>query len=90
MSQYTDQYEVDPKDYRELGYHMDNRYGIREKKTDWVMTLLLALLNLLMAAGVVGIISMQGKMAAFEARFNDLDNKVNMIAEGRIRIPDGR
>jgi hypothetical protein len=90
MSQYTDQYEVDPKDYRELGYHMDNRYSIRENKPDWVMASLLVMLNLLAAACVVGIISMQGKLAAFEARFNDLENKVDMIAEGRIRIPDGR
>ena len=90
MSQYTDQYEVDPKDYRELGLHMDNRYSIREKKPDWVIASLLVMLNLLAAACVVGIISMQGKLAAFEVRFNDLENKVDMIAEGRIRIPDGR
>ena len=92
MSNDTDAYEVDPRDYRELGFHMDNRYAIHKKKsTDWVMTSLLAMLNVLAAAGVVGIIGMYGKVTAFEVRFNDLDKKVDMIVEGRIRIPnDGR
>jgi hypothetical protein len=90
MSDDTNSYEVDPRDYRDLGYRMDNRYSIRPKKTDWVMTSLLALLNLLMAAGVVGVIGMYGKVTAFEVRFDDLNKKVDMIVEGRIRIPDGR
>jgi hypothetical protein len=90
LSQDTDAYEVDPRDYRELGRSYDNRCSIRTKKTDWVMTSLLALLNILAAAGVVGIVGMYGKVTAFEERFNALDKKVDMIVEGRIRIPDGR
>jgi hypothetical protein len=90
MSQYTDQYEVDPKDYQELGHHMDNRYSVRGKKTDWVTTILLATLNLLAAACVIGIITMQGKIEAIDTRLNGLDNEINMIVDGGIRIPNGR
>jgi hypothetical protein len=85
----TRPYEVaDPRDYIYLGEEMDNRDRPFNGSTK-LITSLLALLNLLMAAGIVGIIVMYGKVAAFEVRFQDLDQKVDMIVEGRIRIPDG-
>ena len=86
MTADTDAYEVDPYHYEELGRCMDNRPFNGSTKA---ITSLLALLNILMASGVVGLIMMYGRMQAFEVRFNDLDNKVEMIIEGRIRIPDG-
>jgi hypothetical protein len=90
LSQDTDAYEVrDQRYHAQLGQYLDGHYGPqrRNEPNGWVMTSLLALLNILMAAGVVGIIVMYGNIKAFEVRFDDLDKKVNMIVEGRIRIP---
>ena len=85
----TDSFEVvDPRDYIYLGEEMDSRNSPFNGSTK-LITSLLALLNLLMAAGVVGIIVMYGQVQAFQVKFEDLDKKVQMIIDGRIRIPLG-
>jgi hypothetical protein len=72
----TDAYEVDPRDYQELAYRMDNRIYNGSTK---IITALLALTNLLVAAGVVGGVVLYGKVEA-------LDSKVDLILSGRLRI----
>lgn len=52
-----------------------------------IITWLMALMNVLVAAGIVGGIMMYGRMGALEQGFTDMKEKVNMIIEGRIRIP---
>lgn len=86
----TDSFEVvDPRDYIYLGEEMDHRNRPFNGSTK-LITSLLALLNLLMAAGVVGIIVMYGQVQAFQVKFEDLDKKVQMIIDWRIRIPLGQ
>ena len=83
MSTRTDAYEVDPRDYEELGYKMDNRVFNGSTK---FITFMLAVMNILMAAAIVGGVIMYGRVTS-------LDDKVNLIIEGRIAIarpPDGR
>jgi hypothetical protein len=73
----TDAYEVtDPEYYQELGWQMDNRVFNGSTK---VITSLLALMNILTAAAIVGGIVMYGKVEA-------LDSKVDLIITGHIRI----
>ena len=87
MGIWTEAYEVDdPRYYEELGRKMDNRSFNGSTK---LITALLGLLNILMAAGVVGLVMMYGRVQEFDVKFTDLDHKVEMIIEGRIRIPDG-
>jgi len=83
----TDSYEVvDPRDYIYMGNEMDNRDNRPLNGSTKVITSLLALLNLLMGAGIVGLVIMYGKIQAFDVRFEDLDNKVDMIITGHIHI----
>jgi hypothetical protein len=76
MGMRTDAYEVDPHDYEELGRYMDNRTYNGSTK---IITALLALMNLLVAAAVVGGVVLYGKVEA-------LDSKVDLILSGRLRI----
>lgn len=76
----TDAYEIDdPYRYEKLGRLMDNRGGIYNGSTK-LITSLLALMNILTAASIVGGIAMYGRVTA-------LDDKVNLIIDGRIQIP---
>jgi hypothetical protein len=72
----TDAYEVDPRDYEELRYGMDNRVYNGSTK---LITALMALMNILVAAAVVGGVVLYGKVEA-------LDSKVDLILTGRLRI----
>jgi hypothetical protein len=76
MSTDTDAYEINPRDYEELAYSMDSRTFNGSTK---LITGLLALMNVLAASAVVGGVIMYGKVEA-------LDEKVNLIIEGRIQI----
>jgi hypothetical protein len=78
MSVDTNEYEVDPRDYEQLGRHMDKRYQIYNGSTK-IVTTLLALMNILTAAAIVGGVVMYGKVEA-------LDSKVDLILSGRLRI----
>jgi hypothetical protein len=83
MSSDTDAYEVDPQDYRELGHRMDHRQqqGPFNGSTK-IITSLLALMNILTAAAIVGGIVMYGRVEA-------LDSKVDLIITGHIKIASG-
>lgn len=79
MSQDTNAYEVDdPRDYARLGREMDKRYMIYNGSTK-IVTTLLALMNILTAAAIVGGVVMYGRVEA-------LDSKVDLILSGRLRI----
>jgi hypothetical protein len=74
----TEDYAIDdPYRYEELGRHMDNRVFVGSTK---LITSLLALMNVLTAAAIVGGIIMYGRVTS-------LDDKVTLIIEGRIKIP---
>ena len=87
MGIHTDAYEIDePSRYEELGRRMDNRGmdnrgGIYNGSTK-LITSLLALMNLLTAAAIVGGVVMYGRVTS-------LDEKVNLIIQGRIQIATG-
>lgn len=52
-----------------------------------IITFLMALLNVLVAAGIIGGIVMYGRVGAMEQGLSDLKEKVNLLIEGRIRPP---
>ena len=52
-----------------------------------IVTWLMALLNVLVAAGIVGGIMMYGRVGALEVGVQDLKDKIGLVIEGRIRIP---
>jgi hypothetical protein len=82
MSARTDAYEVDPRDYEELGRHMDNRIFNGSTK---LVTTLLALMNLLASAAIIGGVIMYGEVKALDVKVENLDNKVELIIMGHIK-----
>jgi hypothetical protein len=82
MSVDTDAYEVNPRDYEELAFRMDNR-GFNGSTR--VMTTLLALMNLLASAAIIGGVIMYGEVKALDVKVENLDNKVELIIMGHIK-----
>jgi hypothetical protein len=79
----TDAYEVDPREYWSLGIEMDHRNDQKPfNGSTRAITSLLALMNILTAAAIIGGIVMYGKVEA-------LDSKVDLIITGHIKIAAG-
>jgi hypothetical protein len=78
----TDAYEVDPLRYEELGYQMDHRPFNGSTK---LVTTLLALMNLLASAAIIGGVIMYGEVKALDVKVENLDNKVELIIMGHIK-----
>ncbi len=79
----TDAYEVDPRDYEELGALMDSRTYNGSTK---IITSLLALMNVLATAAIIGGVVTYGKVQALDVKVEELDRKVDLIISGHIRI----
>jgi hypothetical protein len=94
MSINTDAYEIDdPEAYEELGRRMDKRGmdnsgGIYNGSTR-IITWMMALLNGLTIAGIVGGVMMYGRVSVLEEKITNLSNKVEMIIKGDIKVPHG-
>ena len=82
MSVHTDAYEVDPRYYEELGLAMDNRPFNGSTK---LVTTLLALMNLLASAAIIGGVIMYGQVQALNEKVENLNSKVELIIMGHIK-----
>lgn len=82
--------EIDPRYYEELGDEMDKRNvgGIYNGSTR-LITWMMALLNVLIASGIIGGIIMYGRVGVLEEKVSDLGMKVDLVITGRIRVPYG-
>jgi hypothetical protein len=93
MSMDTDASELSPRRMREraeLRRDYDDKYGrgngnIYNGQTK-IITWMMALLNVLVAAGIVGGIMMYGRVGALETGFQDMKEQMKLIIDGHIRI----
>jgi len=86
MSVRTDAYEVDPTLYEELGLQMDNRFNGSTRFVNFMLTLI----ALLLSSAIGGAIVVVNDVAAIKMEIKDLQDKVALIIDGRIRVPEGR
>jgi len=90
MSNRTDAYEIyDQGFYKDLGYSMDNRDHRPYNGSTKLITSLLALMNILLAAAVVGGVATYGKVQALEVNVEAVKEKVDLVISGRIHIASG-
>ena len=88
MGARTDAYEIDDEDYyRGLAHDMDNRpYNGSTRFVNFMLTVI----ALLLASSVGGAFVLSNDVAAVKVQVRDLQEKVELIIQGRIRYPDGR
>jgi hypothetical protein len=87
----TRPYDVDPRHYEELGDDMDKRHGSGDiyNGSTKIITWMMALLNVLISAGIIGGIIMYGRVGVLEEKVMDMGTKIDLIITGRIRVPNG-
>lgn len=86
MSADTDAYEVDPRVYQDLGREMDERKTPFNGSSRFV-NFMLTLIALLLSSAIGGAIVMVNDVAAIKVQVRDLQEKVDLIINGHIRIP---
>ena len=93
MGARTDAYEIDDENlYQSLGYDMDNRPHDNQpfNGSTKFINFMLSFITLLLASGVGGAFVLSNDVAALKSQVHDLQEKVQLVIEGRIRYPDGR
>lgn len=81
----TESYEVDPARYEQLGWQMDNR----SNGSNRFVTFMLTLIALLLSSAIGGAVVVVNDVASIKVEVKDLQDKINLIIEGRIRVPEG-
>lgn len=81
----TESYEVDPARYKQLGWQMDNR----SNGSNRFVTFMLTLIALLLSSAIGGAVVVVNDVASIKVEVKDLQDKINLIIEGRIRVPEG-
>lgn len=86
----TDAYEIDDRGYyQDLGHRMDNRDNRPFNGSTKFVNFMLTLISLLAVSAVGGAFVLSSDVSALKTQVRDLQEKVQLIIEGRIRLPEG-